>query len=528
MSSKDDKNKPSPDKSTAKAAPTISRRPRVPVAVAPATSSEKVSGTVKNSVKEEKPSVKSTKKAKTESKTTKTSKTKKDSAPLKNSKKKDSVKAEPKDVGSSVKKSVAKEKKATDSLKENSTTKKKKSTEIKEIPLAKKTETVPQKKASPVESKIVELYPKSEVPAFEKKKTNRRSVTNVSTGRKLATRRGTVVSEEIGASVTEKTSTLEKTPVFDSKPVETVVQPVESTRNTPFIPLASPPKISTEPVLLPDASVKQEAKEKKSPAKAKKKKKSVEIEYASATEKYFFEAFENMPRLSPGGIGTIRKRMEYIPRRAELNILEIGCGRGETALLLAQEFPQANIVAIDINPHFIAQLNENAKEMGVSDRLVGKIMSVHEMEFSQSQFDLIWADGSIYLTGFERALVDWKQYLRPKGLLICNDICWIERKIPQNVQNGVQRKFGPIVQSSEKIAFAREQDYELLDVFVQSYTDWVAGYYAPLGRNLDEMEKKYANDPEAMAVVQDLRIEIMIYERYFHYYGYLSYVFALN
>ena len=39
-------------------------------------------------------------------------------------------------------------------------------------------------------------------------------------------------------------------------------------------------------------------------------------------------------------------------------------------------------------------------------------MSMFEMSFDDETFDLIWAEGSIYIAGFVRGIRDWKRLLK--------------------------------------------------------------------------------------------------------------------
>ena len=38
--------------------------------------------------------------------------------------------------------------------------------------------------------------------------------------------------------------------------------------------------------------------------------------------------------------------------------------------------------------------------------------------------DLIWAEGSIYVMGIERALAMWRPWLRPAGCVAFSDFAW--------------------------------------------------------------------------------------------------------
>lgn len=240
---------------------------------------------------------------------------------------------------------------------------------------------------------------------------------------------------------------------------------------------------------------------------------------------YFYEAFQGLPRLSPGGIGSRRKMMSSIPKEEEISILEIGCGMGESTLALAERFPKARIIAIDLHQDYIRQLNQVMAHKNLAQRVQGLVMSVHEMQFPLGQFDVIWAEGSVYLTGFETALRDWAKYLRPNGLLICNDLCWKAATIPLESKGPIQGVLGEFSSIEEHLTLGETLGYDCLLQWIQPNSDWVDGYYDPLEQNLRGLELKYPDQAEVAEVIANLRHEMELFYRHFNLYGYVCFVF---
>lgn len=239
---------------------------------------------------------------------------------------------------------------------------------------------------------------------------------------------------------------------------------------------------------------------------------------------YFNEVFQGMERLSPGGVGSTRKMMKCIPEKEELSILEIGCGQGQTTLALAQRFPKARIIAIDTNQDYIRHLNQKATALGIAQQVQGVVMSVHEMQFPTGQFDVIWAEGSIYLTGFDTALEEWKKYLRPEGLLIANDLCWKEKLVSSQYIKRIEEVFGPLQYYKEKGRSVTGKGFALVEEFVQPNCDWLQGYYYPMSARLTELEEKYPDSPEMQEVSSVLRKEIQLFDDYSPFYAYVYFV----
>jgi len=71
-------------------------------------------------------------------------------------------------------------------------------------------------------------------------------------------------------------------------------------------------------------------------------------------------------------------------------IVDVGTGSGAIALSLAAEFPEANILAVDISDDALALALENAARLNLSDRV--KFLKSRLLENLQGAFDLIVAN----------------------------------------------------------------------------------------------------------------------------------------
>lgn len=78
--------------------------------------------------------------------------------------------------------------------------------------------------------------------------------------------------------------------------------------------------------------------------------------------------------------------------------------------MLANQFPKAHVVGIDYHAPYIEKLNQTAAKSGLTDRVHGVVMSMFDMAFEKESFDMIWAEGSIYIIGFQRGLRQWRPY----------------------------------------------------------------------------------------------------------------------
>lgn len=118
-----------------------------------------------------------------------------------------------------------------------------------------------------------------------------------------------------------------------------------------------------------------------------------------------------MNRFGPGSTeSTLRAACFYPKRNVPIRILDIGCGIGTHTFLLAKQFPKAQVVGIDYHAPYIEKLNQTAAKNRLTDRVHGVVMSMFDMAFEKESFDMIWAEGSIYIIGFQRGLRQWRPY----------------------------------------------------------------------------------------------------------------------
>jgi len=243
--------------------------------------------------------------------------------------------------------------------------------------------------------------------------------------------------------------------------------------------------------------------------------------------KYFFEAFECLNRLAPGSKHSTLKAISMFKSSKEhIKILDIGCGNGIHTMLLAHEFPNASIIAIDNHMPFIENLNDTANKNGLSERVIGKCISMFEIPFEDNSFDLIWSEGAIYITGFENGLRDWKRFLKDDGYLICSELSWITNTPSEEIYNYWNEAYPQIDTVENKIKQIEKAEYRYKSHFIIPITDWVDNYYNPLQDSLNEMLNKYNNNESAKQVIDTLQREINLYHKYSDEYSYAFYVMS--
>lgn len=75
-------------------------------------------------------------------------------------------------------------------------------------------------------------------------------------------------------------------------------------------------------------------------------------------------------------------------------VLDIGCNAGFYSFELARR--GAQVTAIDVDPHYLAQARWAARQFGLEDRVSFQQMQIYEIVDLPGQFDWIWLMGVLY------------------------------------------------------------------------------------------------------------------------------------
>jgi len=124
--------------------------------------------------------------------------------------------------------------------------------------------------------------------------------------------------------------------------------------------------------------------------------------------------------MAPGGSGNIANLVEGMDVRDQ-KILDIGCGIGGPAFVLAQKYG-AYVVGIDIESELIARAQLRAKELKIDSRCAFLLGEPGPMTFPDESFDVVLSSGVIMQIEdkqqvFEEAL----RVLKPGGALTSYD-----------------------------------------------------------------------------------------------------------
>ncbi|MCI2237563.1 class I SAM-dependent methyltransferase [Paenibacillus sp. TRM 82003] len=203
----------------------------------------------------------------------------------------------------------------------------------------------------------------------------------------------------------------------------------------------------------------------------------------------FWRAHHGLPREAPGSEATTRLLLHLagaLP--GEPAVLDVGCGTGPATVLLAQ-LTGGHVTAVDLHEPFLDAVAARARAAGVSDRVRTLAASMDEIPLPHGSVDLLWAEGSAHVIGFDAALSAWRPLLAPTGVLVLTEAEWLTPD-PAPAARAFWRAGYPAMRTTAgNVDAAQRAGWTVHATHVLPESDWDE-YYGPLSARLDQLRRE--------------------------------------
>ncbi len=174
-----------------------------------------------------------------------------------------------------------------------------------------------------------------------------------------------------------------------------------------------------------------------------------------------------------------RNAFKSLPKIENPHILDIGCGTGVPTIELAQ-ISGGNVTGLDNDAASLDLLQNKIEFLGLTKQIKIINDSIFNMDFPEESFDIIWAEGSVFVMGFENSIKEWHHFLKSKGFLVIHD----EDK-----------------KKNKKLESIKKYSFKIIAQFDLSNRVWWKEYFIPLEKLVKEFRDKYTEDLE---LIQEL------------------------
>jgi arsenite methyltransferase len=140
--------------------------------------------------------------------------------------------------------------------------------------------------------------------------------------------------------------------------------------------------------------------------------------------------------LRPGGLDLTTHAAALAGIRTDYRVLDVGCGKGATAVFLAQQY-NCNVTGIDLSAQMIISSRTNAAEKGLADKISFLVADGEVLPFSNGSFDTVMCECALSLMpDQEKAAQEIQRVLKPRGRWVFTDII-LRGNADRNLQNQV-------------------------------------------------------------------------------------------
>ena len=234
----------------------------------------------------------------------------------------------------------------------------------------------------------------------------------------------------------------------------------------------------------------------------------------------------SLPRLGPGDDFSTSKALDMalpvlscVRDPAQLAVLDIGCGVGAQTLELARNI-DGTIAALDNHQPYLDELMRRAAEKGVADKITPLLGDMNDIGMERESLDLIWAEGSLFVMGFVKALAACYALLKPGGVLAASEMVWFEPDPPQECRAFMEMEYPALTGLDANLAVIEESGFEVTGHFSLPESSWLETYYRPIEERLPVLLERHAADPQMIEFISLVQMEIDTYRQYSTWYGY--------
>jgi len=231
--------------------------------------------------------------------------------------------------------------------------------------------------------------------------------------------------------------------------------------------------------------------------------------------------FKGMTRKGPGSEASTLRALSLCPLPTHPAIADLGCGSGASTLLLARALQplESPILALDADGTALDDLWKAAQLQGLLPLVRPVTGDMANPDIPSGSLDLLWSEGAIAHIGWTEGLRVWRNLLRPGGVMAFTDATWFEDSPPPEARRAWGDWYPAMGTEEANLRTARAFGLDVLGHFRLPSQDWW-DYF-------DQVEARCRlcdGEDTLVETIASMRLEMDLYHRTGHSYGYVFYI----
>ena len=140
--------------------------------------------------------------------------------------------------------------------------------------------------------------------------------------------------------------------------------------------------------------------------------------------------------------------------------------------------------------------------------------------FARGVFDVVWGEGALYSIGFRNGVRVCADLVQPRGYLAASEAVWIDPNPPGEVRSWWDAVYPDIGGIDRKLGDVQAAGFAVVGRFTLPATSWLDHYYAPMRTRPATPRELWARDVVGLDLIAQFDLEISMFERFGHAYGY--------
>jgi ubiquinone/menaquinone biosynthesis C-methylase UbiE len=231
-----------------------------------------------------------------------------------------------------------------------------------------------------------------------------------------------------------------------------------------------------------------------------------------------------------GGLAATEKLIQMCGIDADHEVLEVGCGVGQTSALIGQR-SGCRLVGLDKLEGMLEFARRRARRAGVADRIEFRSGDINALPFEDGRFDVVFGESiTVFAPDHAKAIGEYARVVKPGGAVAINETAWLKTPVPPEVEAWLSQDLASgshtrSVESWQALLEATGMRIESVEVHAIDVREEARGLLRRYGLGgmlgvFGRILRLYIRDPEYRSFVRESQAGGLIPDNLTEYVGY--------